>query len=90
MKQRERFNDVLLVLDQLSRAIKALETLTPREEMVVRMRFLKNKTRSEVAYHCVLSKTRIQQIEQKALRKLRHPARARLLGLTRWRANIEG
>lgn len=63
---------------------KALATLTPREEKVIRMRFgLEGEegehTYEEVGGVCDISKTRIQQIERKALKKLKHPARAKML-----------
>ncbi|MBM3150232.1 MAG: sigma-70 family RNA polymerase sigma factor, partial [Chloroflexi bacterium] len=61
----------------------ALESLTPRERLVIEMRFGLNdehsKTLEEVGAHLDLTKERIRQIEGEALRKLRHPARSRKL-----------
>lgn len=62
----------------------ALATLTPREEKVIRMRFGLDDTGSEhtheeVGGHFRVTRERIRQIEAKALRKLRIPARSRLL-----------
>ena len=61
-----------------------LQTLSPREERVIRLRFgLDNggheRTLEEVGQNFNVTRERIRQIEAKALRKLRHPSRARLL-----------
>jgi RNA polymerase primary sigma factor len=61
-----------------------LQTLSPREETVIRLRFgLDNegheRTLEEVGQNFNVTRERIRQIEAKALRKLRHPSRARLL-----------
>jgi RNA polymerase primary sigma factor len=62
---------------------RALKTLTPREEKVIKMRFgLENgrdQTLEEVAQEFALTRERIRQIEAEALRKLRHPSRSRSL-----------
>jgi RNA polymerase primary sigma factor len=62
---------------------KVLSTLTPREEKVLRMRFgigeRSDHTLEEVGQDFDVTRERIRQIEAKALRKLRHPSRARLL-----------
>ncbi|MBF0350554.1 MAG: RNA polymerase sigma factor RpoD [SAR324 cluster bacterium] len=61
----------------------ALGTLTPREEKVLRMRFgideNKDHTLEEVGQDFDVTRERIRQIEAKALRKLRHPTRSKLL-----------
>lgn len=68
---------------------KVLATLTPREERVLRMRFgigeNSDHTLEEVGQDFEVTRERIRQIEAKALRKLRHPARSKRL-----RAFLEG
>ncbi len=58
-----------------------LATLTPREERVLRMRFgigmSTDHTLEEVGQQFNVTRERIRQIEAKALKKLRHPSRAR-------------
>ncbi len=60
---------------------KVLATLTPREEQILRMRFgigeKSDYTLEEVGQRFAVTRERIRQIEAKALRKLRHPSRAR-------------
>jgi RNA polymerase primary sigma factor len=60
-----------------------LETLSPRERRVVELRFGlegdKLYTLSEIGQELGVTRERIRQIETKALRKLRHPSRARRL-----------
>ena len=60
-----------------------LETLTPREEKVLKMRFgideRTDHTLEEVGQNFSVTRERIRQIEAKALRKLRHPSRCRKL-----------
>ena len=56
-----------------------LSLLTPREEAVLKLRFFENMTGEECGKKFGVSRGRIQQIEQKALRKLRHPSRSKLL-----------
>jgi RNA polymerase primary sigma factor len=62
---------------------KVLASLTPREEKVLRMRFgigeKYDHTLEEVGQDFDVTRERIRQIEAKALRKLRHPSRARKL-----------
>jgi len=62
---------------------KLLETLTEREQRVLVLRFgLKDgrtRTLEEVGKEFNVTRERIRQIEAKALRKLRHPSRARML-----------
>ena len=61
----------------------ALKSLTAREEKVLRMRFgldeVKDHTLKEVGQDFDVTRERIRQIEAKALRKLRHPSRSKLL-----------
>ena len=60
-----------------------LHTLTPREEHVIKLRFGlydgRTRTLEEVGKEFDITRERIRQIEAKALRKLRHPRRARHL-----------
>ena len=60
-----------------------LSTLTPREEMVLKLRFGledgRARTLEEVGKEFKVNRERIRQIEAKALRKLRHPSRSRKL-----------
>lgn len=60
-----------------------LETLSPREQKVLIMRFGledgKSKTLEEVGKEFKVTRERIRQIEAKAIRKLKHPTRARKL-----------
>src|SRR5664280_785681 len=66
-----------------------LRTLTPREELVIKMRFGledgSEHTLEEVGQSFQVTRERIRQIEAKALRKLRHPSRSRKL-----KAFVEG
>ena len=66
-----------------------LNTLTPREERIIKMRFgLEDGTEhtlEEVGQNFGVTRERIRQIEAKALRKLRHPSRNRRL-----RAFVDG
>lgn len=60
-----------------------LDTLTPREEKVLRLRFGlddgRARTLEEVGKEFKVTRERIRQIEAKALRKLRHPSRSKKL-----------
>ena len=62
---------------------RALASLTPREERVLRMRFgigmNTDHTLEEVGQQFSVTRERIRQIEAKAIRKLRHPSRSRQL-----------
>lgn len=62
---------------------KLLETLTEREQRVLVLRFGledgRSRTLEEVGKEFQVTRERIRQIEAKALRKLRHPSRARML-----------
>jgi len=61
----------------------ALATLTPREARIIELRFGigedSNATLEEVGHGFSVTRERIRQIEAKALRKLRHPSRSRVL-----------
>jgi RNA polymerase primary sigma factor len=60
-----------------------LASLTPREERIIRMRFglgmTSDHTLEEVGNTFSVTRERIRQIEAKALRKLKHPSRSRIL-----------
>ncbi len=70
----------MLLKEQLE---EVLDTLTPREEKVLRLRFGlddgRARTLEEVGQHFGVTRERIRQIEAKALRKLRHPSRSKKL-----------
>ena len=63
--------------------LSVLNTLTPREEKVLRLRYGiddgKGRTLEEVGKEFNVTRERIRQIEAKALRKLRHPSRCKRL-----------
>ncbi len=63
--------------------IGVLDTLTPREEKVLRLRYGiddgRPRTLEEVGKEFNVTRERIRQIEAKALRKLRHPSRSKRL-----------
>ncbi len=69
-----------LMKEQLT---EVLDTLTPREEKVLRLRFGlddgRQRTLEEVGKEFNVTRERIRQIEAKALRKLRHPSRSKKL-----------
>ncbi len=66
-----------------SRIEQVLSSLTEREERIIRMRFgigvSSEHTLEEVGKYFNLTRERIRQIEIKALKKLRHPARSKIL-----------
>ena len=75
--------EVVLDADLAAQTQKLLQTLTPREQKVLRMRFgIEEKaehTLEEVGQEFSLTRERIRQIEAKALRKLAHPVHAKRL-----------
>jgi RNA polymerase primary sigma factor len=82
-------SDAVINLNLKEQTESVLETLTPREERVIKMRFGvgdgSEHTLEEVGQNFAVTRERIRQIEAKALRKLRHPSRSRKL-----RAFLEG
>ena len=77
-----------LILNEAKQALKtAMLTLTPREQRVLDLRYGltygEEKTLDEIGEIFGVGRERIRQIEQKALRKMKHPERSREL-----RANI--
>ncbi len=76
--------DDATVMENLRDSLKkVLGTLTPREELVLRMRFgidtAVDQTLEEVGENFSVTRERIRQIEAKALKKLKHPTRRNLL-----------
>jgi RNA polymerase primary sigma factor len=75
--------DAVISLNLTEQTRKVLASLTPREEKVLRMRFgigeKYDHTLEEVGQDFDVTRERIRQIEAKALRKLRHPSRAKRL-----------
>lgn len=63
--------------------MEVLDTLTEREQKVLRLRFGlddgRPRTLEEVGRQFNVTRERIRQIEAKALRKLRHPSRSKKL-----------
>ncbi|MDZ4676002.1 MAG: RNA polymerase sigma factor RpoD [Oligoflexia bacterium] len=76
-------SDAIINLNLAEQTRRVLATLTPREEKVLRMRFgigeESDHTLEEVGQDFNVTRERIRQIEAKALRKLRHPSRAKKL-----------
>ncbi|MYF96869.1 MAG: hypothetical protein F4210_15460 [Holophagales bacterium] len=72
--------DTLLLKNLSEQTAAVLQTLSPREELVLRMRFGvgdgAESTLEDVGRSFNVTRERIRQIESKALRKLRHPSRA--------------
>jgi RNA polymerase primary sigma factor len=75
--------DAVIGMSLSEQTRRVLATLTPREEKVLRMRFgigeKSDHTLEEVGQDFDVTRERIRQIEAKALRKLRHPSRAKKL-----------
>jgi RNA polymerase primary sigma factor len=73
--ERNKTNEVLLKILKT--------TLNSREEMVIRMRFGigvdRDHTLDEIGKHLSITRERVRQIEVKAMRKLKHPYRLRML-----------
>jgi RNA polymerase primary sigma factor len=82
-KKRLSLTEEVIQRNLADKTRRILSTLTPREEKVLKMRFgideRSNHTLEEVGQDFEVTRERIRQIEAKALRKLRHPSRAREL-----------
>ncbi|BET29370.1 RNA polymerase sigma factor RpoD [Wolbachia pipientis] len=83
-KRVSRPEDAAILADLRGITTNVLATLTPKEERILRMRFGlgkdgKEHTLEEVGKIFNVTRERIRQIEAKALRKLKHPSRARKL-----------
>jgi RNA polymerase primary sigma factor len=80
-KNRASLTDEVMQRNLADKTRMVLATLTAREEKVLKMRFgidqRSNHTLEEVGQDFEVTRERIRQIEAKALRKLRHPSRAR-------------
>ncbi|HLV01201.1 MAG TPA: RNA polymerase sigma factor RpoD [Acidobacteriota bacterium] len=76
-------SEAVINLNLKEQTASVLQSLTPREEQVIRMRFGigdgSEHTLEEVGQRFSVTRERIRQIEAKALRKLRHPSRSRKL-----------
>jgi RNA polymerase primary sigma factor len=76
-------SNAVMTLDLTEQVHKALNTLTPREAEVLRLRFGIGKstdgTLEDVGKIFNVTRERIRQIEAKAITKLRHPSRSREL-----------
>jgi len=75
--------DAAIQLSLRETTTRVLASLTPREERILRMRFgigmNTDHTLGEVGQQFSLTRERIRQIEARALRKLKHPSRSRVL-----------
>jgi RNA polymerase primary sigma factor len=75
--------EAVIQVDLRSQTQTVLKTLTPREEKVLKLRFGvgdgSEHTLEEVGQSFAVTRERIRQIESKALRKLRHPSRSKVL-----------
>ena len=71
--------DSLLAAETAAIVEQVLGTLKPREKDILQERFEKDLTLEEVGNHHGLSKERIRGIEAKALRKLQHESRSKIL-----------
>ena len=77
----EQLNEEISGILMKEQIMDVLDTLTPREEKVLRLRHgfddEGEKTLEEIGQMFSLTRERIRQIEQKAIRKLRHPSRSK-------------
>jgi len=69
-----------------------MQTLTDREQKIIRLRDIEGYTLEAVAERLQVTRERIRQIESKAIRKIRHPFRMKMLQrgkkLTEWQLEI--
>ena len=71
--------DELITENQLAGLEMAIETLSPREQKMVKLYFEDEKTLQEIGKIFNLTMSRIQQIVTKAIRKLRTPTRVKMI-----------
>ena len=73
-------DDAIININLQEQTALLLKTLSPREEMIIKMRFGlhdgSEHTLEDVGQSFVVTRERIRQIEAKALRKLRRPSRS--------------
>lgn len=78
--ERHTAEDAMMDTDCTQQIQDILDSLTPREAKILRLRFgigmIKDHTLEEVAKMFDVTRERIRQIEARALRKMRHPSRA--------------
>jgi RNA polymerase primary sigma factor len=83
IKELVRTIDATIQSNLRETTTRILASLTPREERIVRMRFglgmNSDHTLEEVGQQFSVTRERIRQIEAKAIRKLKHPSRSRVL-----------
>jgi len=76
-------DEAVIAMDLAEQTRKMLATLTPREQKILRLRYgideRAEHTLEQVGYDFSVTRERIRQIEAKALRKLRHPSRGKVL-----------
>jgi RNA polymerase sigma factor (sigma-70 family) len=58
---------------------KALQVLSPRYEAIIRRKFFDGDTSEDIAKEWGISRSAVHQMEAKALRKLKHPSRSKIL-----------
>ena len=79
--------DIIGAADARRETKKALASLSEREREVVRRRFgldgLETETLAEIGREMGISRERVRQIQERALQRLRHPSRGRLLAALR-------
>ena len=76
---QEDLSRLYRVLERPKIVEEVLETLTNREEEVIRLRFFEGKTLQQIGRKLGVTRERIRQIETKAVNKLRHPSRRKFL-----------
>jgi RNA polymerase sigma factor (sigma-70 family) len=81
--ERDTAEDVMMDIDCAEQIAYMLDSLTPRESKVLRLRFgigmVRDYTLEEVAKMFYVTRERIRQIEAKALRKMRQPSCSNIL-----------